>query len=542
MNTLENVYYGLRSKQKETFDICQKEKFGIIKDTCGTGKSRIEFELICQAIENNKKIIIFAAHRLDLIKQHEDNFNNYIKEFHQNLIDTYHSIEISSAKRNEISSTTTISTIRNIIDGIQKTTIFFTCYASLDKLYQAINGRKNIDLMLCDEAHYGESSIKENGNEFDKYKFINISNSFLCFTATPYKETMTSDKMKIIHDYSYSEAVEDNLILPMHVEFYRGKNGEYDEHTKYSMIKESYKNLKMNFLNTAAKLLVCGTGLEENQICFNSLINDENIQEEINNGNLAIVKVGSSSMTSDNEEIPSCEFVDFTNCKNYISGNGKIDIDNDNENKIKVIQKIHDWTENEGNEHHNIIIIHCQMLGVGIDLPNLNGICILGNKEVSDFYQSIMRGCRIAKFDRNKSPSDRLETYFKVYIHCYDDINKQLEVFIDKLFTIGKIDLLKSVIFSNELTSSINEAVDINTMAKELLNKTIKEKEIEFQKEIDYQNIKTNFENLINEFKTHPTIEFLIKILYKKTKILSENYPEYNSFIWKQIAECEDML
>lgn len=40
---MTNAYYGLRSKQKETFDTCVKEKFGIIFDTCGSGKSHVEF-------------------------------------------------------------------------------------------------------------------------------------------------------------------------------------------------------------------------------------------------------------------------------------------------------------------------------------------------------------------------------------------------------------------------------------------------------------------------------------------------------------------
>lgn len=40
---MANAYYSLRSKQKETFDTCVKEKFGIIFDTCGSGKSHVEF-------------------------------------------------------------------------------------------------------------------------------------------------------------------------------------------------------------------------------------------------------------------------------------------------------------------------------------------------------------------------------------------------------------------------------------------------------------------------------------------------------------------
>lgn len=64
---MNNVYFGLRQMQKHTFDACIENKFGIISDTCGSGKSNIEFELICDAILDNKKFIVLAAHRLDLI-------------------------------------------------------------------------------------------------------------------------------------------------------------------------------------------------------------------------------------------------------------------------------------------------------------------------------------------------------------------------------------------------------------------------------------------------------------------------------------------
>lgn len=541
-DTLKNVYFGLRSKQKETFDACLKEKYGIIKDTCGTGKSRIEFELIANAITKNEKIIVFAAHRLDLIKQHEDNFTKYIEEFHNDLINGYRIIEISSAKRNNISSYSKIPDIRNTIDGIIKPTIFFVCYASLNHFYSAIKNRKDIDLMICDEAHYGMSNVNENDTNIDKYDFIQLSKSFLCFTATPYDETMTSDKMKVIHDFTYSEAVNDNLILPMHVEFYRANDGSYDANTRFGMITEAYNNLKENFKDTAAKLLVCGTGLEENQIIFNSLIKDSNIKNEILNGSLAIVKVGSTSYNSKDEEIPSCEFIDYTNCENYIPGNGKLNQDNDTENKLKVIDKIHEWTENVGNIHHNIIIIHCQMLGVGIDLPNLNGICILGNKETSDLYQSIMRGCRIANFDRNKIISERIEKYFKVYIHCYDDVIKELKEFIEKLFTIGGIDLLKAIIFSNELTSSIFNNQQISTMAKILLDKIIKEKEVTLQYEFEYKNSKNELAKIINEYLKNPSFEYFITKIHDSCNELLKKYPEESQYINEQYQICEKML
>lgn len=120
---MNNVFFGLRKVQKETYDACIEKKYGIVSDTCGSGKSNIEFELICNSIINNlgsKAFIVLAAHRLDLIDQHIDNFKNYIEDYHPELVDSYGMFEISSANRKDkkIVSTTCKDIIQNYVIGV----------------------------------------------------------------------------------------------------------------------------------------------------------------------------------------------------------------------------------------------------------------------------------------------------------------------------------------------------------------------------------------------------------------------------------------
>ena len=489
---MTNVYYGLRSKQKETFDACIKEKFGIISDTCGSGKSHVEFELICKTITDNlykKAFIVLAAHRLDLIDQHLDNFADYVESYHPELIGKFNQFEISSANRSDkkIVNTTRINEIKAQIIGATMPTIITVCYHSLSRLYNSFYGSKyNVSLMICDEGHYGMSSdvreMEEKIDEeklFGKYACINFCDSFLVFSATPFKQTMVKTiyghEMKVIHDYTYAEAVADGIVLPVHSNFY---TGNYCEKTINGMVETAYEFLKKDFNKTSAKLLVCGTGLENNQLLFNSLI--KKYKKEIENGDLAIAKIGSEGLTEDDERIPSCEWLDKDQMMRFGKENGLCAMDygyklcpaDDRKNKKMVFKNMHDWIDpsKHNGKHNNIIIIHCQMLGVGVDVPNINGVCILGNKESADLYQSIMRPCRIAKFDRGVDESARLENHFDVFIHTPADVQEAIKDFMNRLINIGAMSLIDALVL-NSVTGSHEKENEETAKAKKLFEK-----------------------------------------------------------------------
>ena len=525
-NSNPNVYFGLRKKQKETYDVCVDKKYGVISDTCGSGKSNIEFELICNQILNNQdkpSFIVLAAHRLDLIDQHINNFNNYISTYHPDLVNKYSSFEISSADRSKhnIQNSTNKQDIQRMILGANCPILITCCYYSIERLWSAFYGsRYKVDLMICDEGHFGMSGdTKDKADKcISEYDCISFCNSFLVFTATPFKETMikTVDEIKIelIHDYSYAEAVMDNVVLPFNANFYVSEKDDkdYSDGSAAGMIATAYENLKEVFKDTSAKLLVCGTGLEKNQLYFKSLI--EKYRPEIESGKLAIAKIGSETLTDEEKIIPSSEMVWSENIRpsdNMIPY--KIDFQNERDNKSFVMQNMDLWLNNKSPDgsYRNLIIIHCQMLGVGVDIPNINGVCLLGNKDGANLYQSIMRPCRIAYFDRDKSPEDRLEKHFEVYFHVPNDVKDAIHDFIVKIKEIGGISLLDAMTLNN-VTGTKGLDAELTASAKEMYNKIV-----EFQKLEEECNIIFDIE----EFETG----------MKEVEKLTKKYPEHTEYL-----------
>ena len=534
---MSNVYFGLREKQKETFDACIEKKYGIISDTCGSGKSHVEFELICDCIAKNLKkpaFIVLAAHRLDLIDQHIDNFIDYLKEFHPEMENEYNMFEISSANRSDkkIVNTTHIDEIKNMISGTTKPTIITVCYHSLKKLYDSFFGSKyHVNLMICDEGHYGMSGqTKDEEEKIDvfklngKYACIDFCDSFLVFSATPFKQTMVREyhgkKMEVIHDYTYAEAVKDGIVLPVHANFY---TANYSDKTTVGMVETAYEETKKKFNKTSAKLLVCGTGLVHNQLIFNSLL--KNHKKEIENGELAIAKIGSEGMTCDDELIPSCEWVDADQMNRFGGKNGLCTMDygyklcpkDERKNKKMVFKNMHNWINPalHNGKHKNIIIIHCQMLGVGVDVPNINSVCILGNKESADLYQSIMRPCRIAWYDRDKAESERLEDHFEVFIHTPADVQEAIKDFINRLISIGAMSLIDALVL-NSVTGSHEKDDEELAKAKALFLKLKNAAKVNAECEEIFD---------INDFQNG-----LMKFLE-----LEEKYPEEKETIQKMV-------
>lgn len=466
----KNVYSGLRPHQYSAFKAAKAHRYGIISDTCGSGKTRVECELICDALLANKKIIVLAAHRLDLINQHLKNLDEYVQDYHSTLLDTknkdWFMFEVSSANRKEhqMQNYTNRQDIQNTLKGYldqNKQVVITLCYQSLANLYAAIEGTDiRIDLMICDEGHIGMSAkmgkneaqqLCEKSNvKIVKYDMVKFCDSFLIFTATPFKETMVKvvdgKKIEVIHDYSYAEANRDGIVLPFTANFYSAR--DFNEKTQLGMIKEAFSDLKEKFSKTSAKLLVCGTGLESNQLNFNTLI--KQYKKEIESGTLAIAKIGSETTTVDEEIIPSCEWVDteqLIHVDQYGLDTYKLNFKNDYINKNMVFDRMNAWMKDvdRNGKYRDIIIIHCQMLGVGVDLPDVNGVCILGNKESADLYQSIMRGCRIAHVDRERPINQRLEDHFEVYFHTDSHDLEPIKKFVNKLVDLGGLSMLEAL-------------------------------------------------------------------------------------------------
>lgn len=218
----------LRPHQQSAISACKANKFGTITDTCGSGKSYVEDELIFDAFDNGANVVAYGAHRLDLILQQKRSLLRYGEQRHNPYYYTdtrkdFIILEVSSASR-EHDSTTVINeitaAIRHAIQNDEKLLIYF-CFASAERLYTALQGvSKKADLVVVDEAHYGNMSINEADQDFNRHLFRNVTERMYFFTATPTDLTLKYnglEVMPVIHQYNYGDAVNDNTVLPFTV-------------------------------------------------------------------------------------------------------------------------------------------------------------------------------------------------------------------------------------------------------------------------------------------------------------------------------------
>lgn len=223
----------LRPHQKECVEVCKRMPYGTITDTCGAGKSYEEDELIFDAFDqagDNCCIAVYGAHRLDLINQQFASLTRYGANrekpwiYNDNQKD-FEILEVSSAGRDGYDHTTTIDEIMAAITGAQqrkaKLLIYF-CFASAERLYTAFSRILNFkcNILIADEAHYGQMSTNDAAEDFNRHLFRNYAERMYFFTATPTNLTLQYNGitlMPVIHSYNYGDAVSDGIVLPFTV-------------------------------------------------------------------------------------------------------------------------------------------------------------------------------------------------------------------------------------------------------------------------------------------------------------------------------------
>lgn len=154
------------------------------------------------------------------------------------------------------------------------------------------------------------------------------------------------------------------------------------------------------------------------------------IKELIDLGELTVFGICSGKVLSDGQEIPA------------YSINGK---------PIEAVKHLWKRIHKLSDMQENYVIFHVQMLGVGTDLPSLNSVVILGDKNETDLFQTIMRGCRI---DYNNPTKKEYE----VFIFVDGETKVYMQKFIDTIDKLGGPELIAA--FSNDVLQG--EAVDNN--------------------------------------------------------------------------------
>lgn len=222
----------------------------------------------------------------------------------------------------------------------------------------------------------------------------------------------------------------------------------------YKMTKEAQDTFGL------CQMLVCCRGIEFMHLNMLNFINAH--AKEIQTGELVVFGFCSGKETEEHKEIPTVTM----NLK-------KLDEKDEDKNKRLV------WAEvfKRCDEHKDFIIFHVQMLGVGTDLPSLNSVLILGDKNETDLFQSVMRGCRIDPGNPNKKS-------YHVFIYVDKETEAYMKKFIDTLDKLGGPELIKA--FSNDVQQG-KTGKNNQSLFQELLTKYISSSEVteEYQKLIN---------------------------------------------------------
>ena len=212
--------------------------------------------------------------------------------------------------------------------------------------------------------------------------------------------------------------------------------------TKAEQVKDELGAIVTAFKSTMDKhglvnMVVNSTGIESMAKQASGFCQIPEFKEMIEIGELTVFSLCSGKTLQEGKEILKYTI------------NGK---ETDEKHMWNRIHKLSDMQE-------NYIIWNVQMLGVGTDLPSLNSVVILGDKNETDLFQTIMRGCRVDY--NNPSKKD-----YEVFIFVDGETKAYMENFINTLDKLGGPELIAS--FSNDVLQG--ESTDeINHLFTELL-------------------------------------------------------------------------
>lgn len=179
--------------------------------------------------------------------------------------------------------------------------------------------------------------------------------------------------------------------------------------------------------------LVNGTGQEMTYKLTLDFMADPKIKSLISSGNLTVFTLMSGKTLEDTGEVIPGATV-----------NGSVLLDENLNEMSPTAARKEIWKRiyRAADRHENFVIFHVQMLGTGMDLPCLNSVVILGDKNETDLFQTIMRGCR-------KDPADPSKVSYHVFIYVPAEVQSYMKSFIDCLDKKGGPELIAA--FSNDV-------------------------------------------------------------------------------------------
>ena len=268
-----------QNKAIENFDnhfYNNKNNKGIISMCCGSGKSRVMYEIIKNCQNKKENIFIIATIRVNLIYQLFEDINKWNIMDNKSFV-----IKLIGGSGSNHKKDTLENNIYDIIKNIVSTNpiIIITTYQSSNKIVDAIKGNKELfpNLIILDESHNttGDNNKKNRIliKQDDDENYIFTASKYLFMTATPVQlqsknknnpyiteatsYTMNNENIygKIIYEYSFYEGIQDKILVPFSTIYYTAKD-EIPNDIKLKVMTMDKTEKQSFYFKTISELLI----------------------------------------------------------------------------------------------------------------------------------------------------------------------------------------------------------------------------------------------------------------------------------------------
>ena len=273
------ILRACQNKAIENFDnhfYNNKNNKGIISMCCGSGKSRVMYEIIKNCQNKKENIFIIATIRVNLIYQLFEDINKWNIMDNKSFV-----IKLIGGSGSNHKKDTLENNIYDIIKNIVSTNpiIIITTYQSSNKIVDAIKGNKELfpNLIILDESHNttGDNNKKNRIliKQDDDENYIFTASKYLFMTATPVQlqsknknnpyiteatsYTMNNENIygKIIYEYSFYEGIQDKILVPFSTIYYTTKD-EIPNDIKLKVMKMDKPGKQSFYFETISELLL----------------------------------------------------------------------------------------------------------------------------------------------------------------------------------------------------------------------------------------------------------------------------------------------
>ena len=515
---------NLRSHQIKYFDCIENANFGLIKQTCGSGKTLEQAGTVAATMhwaeqEGRKAVMMVCSHRLLLNTQLIDEYAKFITNDNLVILNLSTGKLIENKKeygKKKIVSDIGTDTIKRYIKyamtkpNAKHVLIITTSVRMTMKVGKKVNdddktdvvfdifknSGKKLDLFMIDEGHKVLDA--------PSYKFIkDHSKRMYAFTATPKNNQSTIVDLPTLDCVlSFADALKFNYVVRPKLWAIEniGTNKNSKTNMNASCITNAFIDLKNDVKNTGNSPVL---------IAYVDSI------EEVHKNSKKLKNI---------KQLKAVDIYSFASKKNIENGLQEIGGCWKNDIEMKKEEMLDDLKTNKNSK----IIINDQMLTEGIDVKGINGVYIGCKKSDASLYQAIMRGCR--------TTVDGKKDHFNIYIKddlIYDSSTQRCKKFLENLIQNldGELDFgeLRVDVDNGAVPKKIDKKENINKIEEVTtkISKFIKQRIEEVKLDLDFNTLTDHLDCLTNDermIEIFDIIENKNSKYYKYTDDLEKKY------------------